>query len=86
MLFVDPKRDQMIAMVRLQLGSKRPHVKEYLQGYDPKQIFKMKRHHLFKLLFVVYQPLEVQTAKDKNQRIINEIARIPLHLDNDWQS
>ena len=80
------QRDQMMAMVRLQLGSERPHVQEYLRGYDPRQIFKMKRRHLFKLLFAVYQPLEVQTVKDKNQRIINEIVRLPLNLDGEWQS
>jgi hypothetical protein len=80
------QRDQMFAMVRLQLESGRPYVQEYLRGYDPRQIFKMRRHHLFKLLFAVYQPLDVQTVKDKNQRIINEIARIPLNLDGEWTS
>ena len=55
-------------------------------GIKTWSLSKMKWHEIFKLLFAVYQPLEVQTLKDKNQRIINEIARIPLYLDGDWQS
>ena len=80
--FADQQRSLIINNVKLTAMFGKTNVQELLDSFEtkPKNIFNLKWKQLFRILIAAYQTDDIQSDRDLNTRLIEDIIQVPLKL------